>query len=119
MWPHLEGTHTSVFFIKKTGKGMANIPVSRGEAQILTREEKVQWCDAQVFRNVNCVYVIQCLPGAELTLLRPDLNCWTARAFYYHLSCLFSLYLDAGREKGEREQKGKVKEECTGRGTEE
>lgn len=30
------------FLLKKTGKGMANIPISRGEAQILTQEEKVQ-----------------------------------------------------------------------------
>lgn len=30
------------FLFKKTGKGMANIPISRGEAQILTQEEKVQ-----------------------------------------------------------------------------
>lgn len=41
MWPHLEGAHTSVFFIKKTGKGMANIPISQEEAQILTQEQKV------------------------------------------------------------------------------
>lgn len=41
MWPHLEGTPPSVFFIKKTGKAVVRMPISQGEAQILTRKEKV------------------------------------------------------------------------------
>lgn len=32
---------------------MANIPISRGEAQILTREEKVQRCNAQLFSYLS------------------------------------------------------------------
>lgn len=94
MWPHLERTHTSVFFIKKKqGRAWLIFPFLGEKLKFWHERRRYNGVMPKFFRNVNYIYVIQWFPGAELTVLRLDLNCWTTRALYQHLSCLFSLYL--------------------------
>lgn len=61
---------------------------------------------------MNDICVIQCFPGAELTLQHLGLKCWATRTCYQSLSCLFALRLFEHWEgKGAKRTKGQNKRE--------